>query len=1010
MKAGIAGALALVLISTSAMSSDTEVAASACKADSSLEELGVAARLIENAQTLIEEREFGDAISSLDAAISLRERLLGEGHPDTLEAMERLARLYRSLERFAPAETLFLRALAIREREFGPEHLDTISLINRLAGLYRDNARYEQAETLYLRALEARERLLGSDHRHTLAVRFNLAGLYQLQGRYSEAEPMVLGLLEADERLRGPDHRNTISSLNAVGRLYMLQGQYRKAEPFLLRARDGYERSVGSDDRRTLMVLNDLGLLYRRQARFGEAEPLYLRVLSAREESLGSEHPQTLEVLNNLAVLYKEQGRFEESEALFERMLASQRRLSGEEHPTTLIAMANLAGVYREMDQLEKAASLYSDTLSLQENVFGEDHPNTLVTLADFAEVLRASGKLVEAETLFARGVATSEAVFGKMHPQTLNITHDLAKLYELQGRLSEAEALHWRVLSARMVVLTEHHPGLADSYSAIGHAILERENFPSKAVLFFKKAVNSLQGVRQNMADLDRETQRSFLDKHQANYLTLQELLVDLGRFGEAELVGRLLKDVEYTAFVRGAGAAEPGEELALSEQERAWQAQLSEWVETPNRLAMERSTLVEKRREGPLSALEEQQLADLNAAHGDAYEAFFGLIAAWTAEVQAFDSEEVANETRALALEESRMASRLLQNIGPDVALLQAVAFEESLHLFFITGETFVHQEVPVSRRDLFNTIFDAREVIDQARIYEFPDVEERNQELREPLGQLHDWLVAPIEDELRAANTKTLMLNLQGQIRYLPFAALWDGQTYLTERYELALYTPAANTRYDEPGPISSAQGFGLSLAIEGFSPLPSVPKELEYVIGSENEPGILPGQYFLDDGFSRASFEDVMLSPPSVLHIATHFKLMPGDEASSYLVLGDGNRISIAAMNRSFRYDFNGVELLTLSACETALGSDGTGMELEGFGALAQNKGASSVVATLWQVSDDATPDMMRNFYQGLLRDDLSKAGAIREAQMQMITSQDYAEPYFWAPFVIMGNWR
>ena len=1010
MKTGIAGALALVLISTSAVSSDPEVAASGCLVNSSLEDPGTATCLMENAQNHIEQREFDEALANLETAIALRERLLGEAHPDTLDALERLARLYRSLERFAPSEALFRKALAIREREFGREHLDTISLINRLAGLYRDNARYDQAETLYLRALEARERLLGSDHRHTLAVRFNLAGLYQLQGRYAEAEPMVLDLLQADERLRGPDHRNTISSANAVGTLYMLQGRYREAEPFLLRARDGYEHAYGSDDRRTLRVLNELGLLYRRQARFGEAEPLYQRILAVREESLGSEHPQTLEVLNNLAVLYKEQGRFTESEAIFEQVLASQKRQSGDEHPTTLIAMNNLAGLYREMERFEQAATLYSETLALQERVFGADHPNTLVTLAHFADVLRASDRLDEAEALFARGITTSQAVFGPEHPQTLSITHDLAKLYEIQGRLADAEGLHWRVLSARMAVLPEYHPALADSYGAIGHAILARENSPSKAVFFFKKSINALQGVRQNMASLDRATQQSFLDKNQDTYLALQELLVDLGRFGEAEQVGRMLKDAEYTAFVRGAGATQPGEELALSEQERAWQATLAEWMETPNRLAIERSTLVEKRREGALSPLEQQQLADLNEAHGEAYEAFFGLIAAWTAEVQSFDSEEVASETRALALEESRMVSRLLQNIGPDVALLQAVAFEESLHLFLITGETFVHQEVPVSRRQLFNTIFDAREVIDLARVYEFPDVEERNQELREPLGQLHDWLVAPIEDELRAANTKTLMLNLQGQIRYLPFAALWDGETYLTERYELALYTPAANTRYDEPGPISDAQGFGLSVAVEGFSPLPSVPRELEYVIGSAEQPGILPGEYFLDDGFSRDSFEDVMLAPPSVLHIATHFKLMPGDEASSFLVLGDGNRISIAAINRSFRYDFNGVELLTLSACETALGSDGTGMEIEGFGALAQNKGASSVVATLWQVSDDATPDLMRNFYQGLLRDDLSKAGAIREAQMEMIASQDYAEPYFWAPFVIMGNWR
>ena len=522
---------------------------------------------------------------------------------------------------------------------------------------------------------------------------------------------------------------------------------------------------------------------------------------------------------------------------------------------------------------------------------------------------------------------------------------------------------------------------------------------------------MNALQGVRQNMADLDSSTQRSFLDRHSRTYLGLQKLLITQGRLAEAEQVGRMLKDVEYTAFVRGAGSAPIGDALALTRQERDWDTQLGRWIETPNRIASELTALRSKRSEqGALSDLEQQQFADLDDASSQAYERFFTRENEWTSQSQTFESKTVEREVEGLELERSRGIQRLVGRIGPDVALLQAVAFEGGLHLFFITGDAFVHEEVAVPRGQLFETLLEARRRIDEGRDPSIAQSEFRAEEVRAPLALLYEWLIAPIEDELAAAGTKTLMLNLQGQIRYLPFAALWDGESYLTQRLELALYTPAANTRYDPPAQLTGAQGFGLSKAVAGFSPLPGVPLELEYVIGTHEKPGVFDGEYRLDEGFTRASFEEALSSPPPVVHLATHFQIRPGDEASSYILLGDGSRVSIAAINRSYKYNFDGVELLTLSACETALGAESTGMEIEGFGALAQHKGAASVMASLWQVADAAAPRLMKDFYTGLVSGGLSKAGALQRAQREMISSQEFSDPFYWAPFVIMGNWR
>lgn len=966
---------------------------------------------LETAQHFHDQKRYAEAEPIYLEVLEDRENAFGKEHPKTLDAVHSLAIFFHNQKRYGEAEPLYLRALKAYERSLGEEHPTTILSLSNLALMYNDQGRYYEAEPLHLRTVETRERTLGSNDLQTLDSLNSLAMLYYHQGRYTEAEPLYLQVLEAYERIVGEEHPTTLNAVNSLTVLYSRQGRFEEAETLYLRALEAYERTLGKNHSKTMFSVNNLALIYGMQGRYGDAEPLLLRALEVRERTLGKDHPDTLRSVHNLGLQYFRQGRYEEVEPLYLRALDGHERTLGKEHPVTLFSVNNLAEFHQSQMRYKEAEILYLRVSEARERLLGKEHPDTLFSINNLAQLYDSLERFSEAEPLYLRALDVRERTLGKEHPDALLSANNLAEFYSAQERYSEAETLFLQALIGRLRTLRPDNIYLADSYQGMGELLVARDNDILKATYFLKKTVNVLQGVRQNMSELESGTHRAFLDKWKDSYLILQRNLVQIGRFAEAEQVGRMLKETEYLAFVRGSSNKKLGDALVLTQSEKDWENQLAIWMERPNRLAGEIEVMRTKQRDdGKLSTLEQRQLTDLETAYDKAYGEFRDTVNGWLGDVRALADDKVQEEARALELASAERMQGVIADIGPDVALLQLVAFEDSLHMFLTTPQAFKHVAVPVGRTDLFEAIFEARQEIELGRDPNVIGLPVHDANLRQRLGALYDWLIKPVADDLADAETKTLMLNLQGQIRYVPFAALWDGNGWLTERYQLALFTPAAQTRFDPPASMRNGVAFGLSEKTEGFSALPAVPDELTLIMGDEATSGVLDGDFRINDQFTRASFEASLTKPAPVLHIASHFAIRPGDEAASFLVLGDGSHLTLSEINRSSKLRFRGVELLTLSACETALGGNGTGMEIEGMGALAQNKGAGSVLATLWQVADDTTPSFMRDFYSGIVKEELTKAGALRAAQINMIGSQLDNDPFYWAPFIIMGNWK
>ncbi|MEN6317194.1 MAG: CHAT domain-containing protein [Syntrophaceae bacterium] len=266
-----------------------------------------------------------------------------------------------------------------------------------------------------------------------------------------------------------------------------------------------------------------------------------------------------------------------------------------------------------------------------------------------------------------------------------------------------------------------------------------------------------------------------------------------------------------------------------------------------------------------------------------------------------------------------------------------------------------------------------------------------------------KLYDWLIRPLEKDLEAAKPNTLVFIPDGPLRTIPMAALHDGNQFLINRYPIAI-TPSLNLT--DPRPLKRENvkvlAMGLTEPVQGFPGLPYVSSELKAI------QKIYGGQLLLNDAFRVSAMEKELKKEPfSIIHIASHGNF--GGDVDKTFILAFDERFSMDRFGEYvglFRYREEPLELLTLSACETAAGDEKAALGLAG---VAVRAGARSAIATLWNVNDPASYELIVEFYRQLQNPSVSRAEALRAAQLKMLNDLRYDHPGYWAPFLLINNW-
>ena len=820
--------------------------------------------------------------------------------------------------------------------------------------------------------------------------------------------------------------------LNSLVEVLIDLGELARSKPYLDQALVKLE-TVG-DDSLKCQVLKTFGYFAYVSIRMEEALQYYGKAKAIAEKLNDRSFLAT--ILHDTAMVYDFLNDSVLARANYQQSLDLARE-SGN-RVTELYALGGLARIQTYSGEDAAAMASYLAALKIGNDLMKTNTSSVRLFAADlmldFGGFAVAVGQREMALMIFTKayeglkgwGLASKEAI----------LQNNIAKVHEMNGDYRKALDLYNSSLLLSRSVANRYGEAvtlenLMNVWRHLGNANL--------AAFFGKSSINIFQDFRKGIAGLSVDEQKSYLKTIEAAYRELASLLIAQGRIAEAEQVLTMLKEEELIDYVRrdDGVAKQMLATMSISDDERAAITRYGAIAEQITLLGKEFDELENERKTFPSRQFPKQAQYDkLKQELADASTAFEKFL-------EELKTKFGQNDAR-VAQVDSGLKKTLDRLKAKHTAAVSIIVGKDTLNLIVTTSKTQRAHTVKISEDEINELVAKFHTALTS------PQYDPR------PLGQkLYDLIVKPIEGDLAGIKADTILWSLDGTLRYIPPAAMWDKtHGYMVERFANVMVNLASRDSLalpSEKGQQLSVLGVGVSKPTEGFSALTAVPDELDCIVSDKTvgmlsikpqcTSGVLPGRKLLDDNFTLAKFEDELGRYP-IVHIASHFKLTPGDDKNSFLLLGGGE-------NRKFTVEklrgepLTDIDLIVLSACNTATpgGARTNGVEVEGFGSIAQKEGAKSVLATLWSVADTSTKDFMVEFYRLYGKEGLSKADAMRRAQLKLMygkysaseaqknRSDDFvqavdqtlppfkadpnapfAHPFYWSPFTLIGNWR
>ena len=973
---------------------------------------------------------------------------------------------------------------------------DTLSTI---AGAYYDAGEAQKAIEYYTQALPLWRK--ADDKKEVATTLAQLGGVYSL---LEENQKALEYLNEALSLSREIEHRRGEAFIhNSLGSFYLRVGEREKA---LNNFNQALQLWRALDDKRgEVTTLNLIGGVYFDASEYQTAIRHYHQALSLLKTV--TDPLNEMRTYNNLGTTYYSMGDLKETFDYLDLALKVSEKTNNKLHQAMFLS--HIGALYAKLGDMPKSSEYHHRALSIYEGLkvkgglhntlislgimeIGRDNEKALeyfnralplvkaaklkreevAILSELAEVYSSKGDTEKMYSYFNQALAMSKAVGDKVGEA--RALHNLANEYDKSGNQQKAfdyynqALLLWKVTGDKYREVATFNNIMSFGYESKTSRV---------AVYYGKQSVNSLQALRDNIQGLDRDQrleiapQRTFLQNYEPIYRNLLSFLIEQGRLTEAYQVLNALKDQQYFDF--NPKTAKKPQPLGFTPREQGLYSQYTaasdKISDVGGRLEKLKRLIGNGTPDGEQAATLRQLESELKAATTE----FLTILKQAEGE---FTRPPDKVKDRAPAIADTREMQKALRELGGKTVAVYTLVQYDKFYALIITPDDLMAVSAPIKADSLNNK---ARQLWALLQSDEYDP--------RVLSKEIYDLVFKPIRDKLVKEKKlekvlpkgATIMWSLDGNLRYLPMAALYDGEKYLVERYNNVVFTRVETGRWTRAvSPRWTGVGFGTSRggAIQhlkkdySFDELPNVTEELNAIFRTKDSGGgVFEGDVYPNQKFTLEAMTAALRQHRPLVHIASHFQFAPGNEARSFLLLGDGTVLPLNEMKQ--RADlFQGVELLTLSACETAAQwSNSDGREVDGFAELAQRLGAEAVLATLWRVRDDSSYRLMRDFYQR--KQDVTgqtKAESLRQAQLTLLrgtaqaprstpsgnasanrgrgnsaaikilpagkelpsviedgvvyveakyakpynprTAPPYGHPYFWSPFIIFGNWK
>ena len=963
-------------------------------------------------------------------ALEIRRNLLGDTHSSFAIGLNNLAVFYCSTGTYKKAEPLLKQALEINRVAYGDLSPVYASSLNNLAAFYKATADYTKAEPLYREALEIRRKVLGEQSLSFAHSLNNLAATYYDLGNYAKAEPLFRQSMEIKGVVLGKDHRDYATSLNNLAVTCRTMGDYSTAEPLYREALEVFQKSVGEQHADYANSLSNLGLLYESMGDTAKAEPLYRQSLNIRKTVLGIRHPDYAISLNNLAQICHLTGNSAEAEPLFLEALEINKETLGEKHPDYAVSLNNLAQLYNSKGDLVKAEALFRQALEIKRESLGESHPGYATGLNNLAMLYESQGDSQRAESLYRQALDIYRVSLGEMHPQYAMELENLARIAETRGQYALADPL-----IRQSVVITRKNVELAATVQS------GRQQFSM---------------IKDNRSSLNLYVSLAVLAKSYSNEVYQEVLLAKGSVWRRQQKIRAIQGDPQLTPLFAElqAVATQRAQEMLTDPDPShliAWRQRIDQLAKRQEELERDLSMRSEAYRVAQEAVKVDELRVSLPVGHA--------LVDFW--EYSQLISPREGQSTPAQF--ERQMAAFIVRPDDQNVTLISLGAVEP------------LREAIEQWRRS-YGQSNESSQAAKLLRERLWAPLEERltgiSVVLVSPDGVLGRFPLLALPGEKPGSY---LLEERSIAIVPVPQAIVYMLNTKDTDHPEVAgNLLVLGDVNYDEikttVEPSAPKKKFGRDLAAargsdwKGFLPLDATRGELATIDKLYRDSYGVAGITLLEKSDATEARFREEAPRHKYLHIATHGFFAPeslrsalsettnqrsgsGVPAGGFVGYPPGllSGLAMAGANQPVgrhqddgiltameveHLDLRGAKLVVLSACETGLGEVAGGEGLLGMQRAFQVAGSQTVVASLWQVSDNATASIMVRFYENLLKKDMSPLESLREAQLWMLKEgqvrglvrinangqpQAPAEdtrpsPFYWAGFVLSGDWR